>query len=299
MGAFGEERSFQMAQKKKMTEREQAEKRFRQVLDKRDELNKAGDVIRQERDILHSERKRIQDEMQGLRDQRKAAVDQMRLHKAARNEAQKKAKELIKFKKTAMGKVFKNLDGEIEAYRSDLKFLELKQQTQPMSVQKENDLLDQIRKKQDELPEMEQLLKEQASILAEVDDLNEAITELFKKGDEEHEKVVEFNKTAQEIHEKIEPLAHEVKHLFAEADKKHELYLKYRERAQTYHEKAMEMRKKVLAIRKAEQSELEGERALVNEQNKAVSELMDDEKKLNEAADEAMQLLLKKGKFSL
>lgn len=289
-----------MAQrKKKLSEREGAEKRYQALIEKRDEMNEEANQVRSERNTLNETKRKLLDEMKEVKARRNDAAKEMKAHRKRRDEAQKKAKQLISFKRQKLGNLYKDLPREIEAFRADIQFLEMKQQTSVMTLRKENDLLDQLRAKQREIPRMEKLLNEQETILKEIDDMDKSITELFKVGDEEHEKVVEWSKVHQELHDKYMDTFHEVSHLTIEANKKHELFLKVRERADLFHQKAQEMRKKVIALKKEANEERMVGRRLVNEQNKLVKMVLLDEKKLDQAADDAVKELFRKGKIEM
>ena len=87
--------------------------------------------------------------------------------------------------------------------------------------------------------------------------------------------------------------------LATEADKKHEEFLKIRARADEFHQKATEMRAKVLTIEDARRSEIREARNLLRQQNITVRKVLLDERKLDKAADDALQLLLKKGRVEM
>src|SRR5438093_13134832 len=140
---------------------------------------------------------------------------------------------------------------------------------------------------------------EQDKIGKEVRDLDGSITDLFRAADKEHELVVKLNTEAKDRHEKVGALAGQIAALAADADKKHEEYLKVRERADELHGKAMEMREAVLTIRNTARAEIREARNLLRQQNVTVRRELLDERKLDKAAEEALQLLLKKGRVEM
>jgi hypothetical protein len=91
----------------------------------------------------------------------------------------------------------------------------------------------------------------------------------------------------------------EVSVLINEANKKHEKYLKIRERANNFHIKAMEMRAKVLEMKKAKRNEIEEAKKVIRDQNIAVRKALDDEDELEKAAKASVEKLLKEGKVEM
>ena len=87
-----------------------------------------------------------------------------------------------------------------------------------------------------------------------------------------------------------------ISHLIAEANKNHEAYVAIKEKADGFHEKSQEMRKKLMAIRNEKRDEARAGKKLVTDHNKDVKKQMGSEEDLDAAADDALQLLLKKGK---
>jgi uncharacterized coiled-coil DUF342 family protein len=116
-------------QKKKKTEEESAELRYRSHIEKRNDLNAQASELADTRDTLNNERREILEEMRALRDERDNLVKKMRRHKKARNAYQERARELIEVKRGKRKDIHPGLAKELEALRADLKMLDVKQQT--------------------------------------------------------------------------------------------------------------------------------------------------------------------------
>jgi uncharacterized coiled-coil DUF342 family protein len=286
-------------QKPKVSEEENAEIRYRGIIEKRNELNDQAREYADTRDSLNNERREIIEDIRDLREDRDEIVKKMRHHKKLRNQHQDKAKSLIEMKKGKGKGIHKNLDRDIEVIRTEAKMLELKQETTVLTIEEENQLLKNLKKQYVEMRRLESILGEQDTILSEVKDVDEKISLLFKMADEEHEKVVEFSKQSNEIHDRITLMAKSITHLIAESNKNHELYVQLKERADQYHQKANEMRDKIMAVRNLARDEIRESRQLISQQNKSVKMALNDEKKLEAAADDALETLLKKGKFEI
>ena len=286
-------------QKKKVTEEENAEIRYRGIIEKRNELNDQAREFADARNTLNDERRDLVEEIRELRDERDDIVKKMRRHKKVRNGYQDKAKALIEMRKGKRKGIHKNLDRDIEGLRAEVKMIELKQQTTVLTIEEENVLLKNLKKQYEEVKRLESVLGEQDAILSEVKDVDEKITLLFKMADEEHEKVVTLSKQSQEVHDRVTLMGKSITHLIAEANKNHDSYVKIKERANSYHEKATEMREKLMAMRNIKKDEIRESRQLITQQNKAVRMALNDEKKLEAAAEDALETLLKKGKIEI
>jgi len=286
-------------QKPKVTEEENAEIRYRGIIDKRNELNDQAREYADTRNTLNDERRDLVEEIKVLRDERDAIVKKMREHKRIRNGYQDKAKALIENKKGKRKGIHKDLDRDLETLKTEVKMIDLKQQTTVLTIEEENELLKNLKKQYAEIKRLESVLGEQDAILSEVKDVDEKITLLFKMADEEHEKVVAYSKQSNEIHDRVTLMGKSITHLISEANKNHDSYVKLKERANSYHEKAMEMREKLMAMRNIKKDEIRESRQLIIQQNKSVKMALSDEKKLEAAADDALETLLKKGKLEI
>lgn len=286
-------------QKRKKTEEENAELRYTSQIEKRNDLNAQAREYSNARDTLNSERRDILDEMRSLREERDALVKKMRQHKKSRNHYQNRARELIEVKKGKRKDIHPGLARELEALKADLKLMDVKQQTSSLTLQEENELLDTMKGRVKEIERLDKIFNEQEAIISEVKDVDGSITELFNMADEEHKMVVVLSDQAQEVHDRITIMIKSVSHLISEANKNHETFVKLKERANKYHEKATEMREKLMAMRNEKRDEARASRKELAEQNKAAREALGNKKKLENAADEALETLLKKGKVEI
>jgi len=286
-------------QKPKVTEEENAEIRYRGIIEKRNELNDQAREFADARNMLNNERREIIEDIQVLREERDGIVKKMRQHKKLRNQHQDKAKALIEQKKGKRKGIHKDLDRDIETIRAEVKMLELKQETTVLTIEEENELLKNLKKQYNEVKRLEAIQGEQDAILSEVKNVDEKITLLFKMADEEHAKVVALSKQSNEVHDRITLMSKSISHLISEANKNHEAYVKLKERADEYHQKANEMREKIMAVRNLKRDEIRESRQLISQQNKAVRMALNDEKKLEAAANDALETLLKKGKVEI
>jgi uncharacterized coiled-coil DUF342 family protein len=237
--------------------------------------------------------------MKEARDRRDTFVGQMRGHKKRRDDLQAKAKELIEFKKKLKGKPMGSLKDEIRAMEGDVRVMELRQQTVPLTIPKERELLEVIKKRVAEIQKLKVVLAEQEKIQKEVHDLDKSIDALFRQADKEHAEVVRLSEGQHKAHEEAAALFKEIAALVASANKKHDEFLKLREGADAAHQKAQEMRDKIIEIKGAKRAERMEERKAVRDVNIATRKALDDKGVRDKAADEALQMLLKKGKIEI
>lgn len=287
------------AKKKKISELDSAELKFRAFLNKRDEINDLAAIARSERDSLHDKRKELQVPMNAARDKRDAAVAEMRAHKKKRDELQAKAKELIEFKRKLRGKPMGDLRTEVRVAEADIKALELRQQTVPLKLTEERDLLEKIKARAADVERFKKILAEQEKIQKEVKDVDASIDALFKFADKEHSEVVRLSEEQHKFHEEAQAHAKEIAALSGAANKKHEEFIKLKEDADAVHQKAMELRGKVIEIKDQKRAEVREERNAIRDVNLATRKALDDKDKKDKAADEALQTLLKKGKIQI
>jgi uncharacterized coiled-coil DUF342 family protein len=275
-----------------------AEGRFRKLLDRRNALNDEARQAREARDSINAERQRIYGEVQGWMEERKKVSDQIKVHKAARGEAQGRAKQLIGLKQEKRKGTAAGLGTKVRELEAQIKALEFKQQTTVLTGPKEQELLDEIKVKLRELEEARRIKAEQDKIFGEVKDIDQAINDAFAKADAEHAQVVALSNQWQELTHKLDPAFQNLNTLKAQADKKHQDFIELRKRADEEHAKATELRGEVEQKRAAVDALYQERRAIVQEFRQQVRSL-EDPSALDQSADDAVKLLLEKGRISL
>jgi uncharacterized coiled-coil DUF342 family protein len=276
-----------------------AERNFRKMLDKRDELNGQARELRGERDAVNDQKRHLLVEIRRLTAERDAQNAVAREHRDKRNELQRQAKELIEVKKRMRGSGPVGYAGKVRELEGEVKRLEFQQQTTTMSIAKENELLKKVAELRKELEVARVQYADEAKLLAGVKDLDAKIDELFRAADEEHKVVVDAQNAAQAFHNAIEPLVKELRILDQLSDQKHQAFLAAKAQADEIHAKLSEQREKVVALRDQRSAIYRERRQIVEDQNKQARQALFDEEKLDAAADEAIKLLLEKKKLSL
>jgi len=289
-----------MVRKKVPTELDKAEIKLRTVLDRRDAFNDEANARRQERDQLREQKRTLAVEFRKMKDDQSAILQELRKHKTVRNALQAKAKDLIEQRRRVRGKVKgAQVGGTLTSLRREVARIEMEQQTIPMKLSEENELLDELKAKVREMRELEKVQGVEELVFKEAKDLDAAIDDLFERADEEHAQVVAFSEKANAMHDEMTKTVQSMGVLIAEANKKHEEYLEARANADEQHKQALEMRTKVLQIRGAAQAEIRESRQILKQQRQTVRRELYDEKKLDEFAAKAVESLLKKGKVEI
>jgi len=291
-----------MAPKKKVRkpdELKSAEEKFQLLVAKRDEINRQALAIRDERDALNDRKKELRNYLDDLRDMRRKLSEIVGEHKKRRDELQGKAKNLIDMKKRMRSSLDSEAKTNLGFKKREMKKLEMDQQTIPMPIVEETEIVKRIKKLYDQIGELEGQVKEQKEIRISVTEIDEAIDEAFELANTEHRKLMVHVSERKEIDEKITALVNEIGVVIGAADKKHKEFLEARESANAQHLKAKEMRDKILEMRAAKRAEREEERKAIADVNLAVKRLLLDKEKLEKAADGALEELLSKGKIEL
>ncbi len=288
-----------MRPKSRRTEVDSAERRYQETVAKRDEQNVRAIALRSERDTVHQQKRERIEEMNALKAERDALVAEMRRHKDRRSEFQTKAKALIERKRAVSKRVDRKLGGTVETLRFEVRELEMRHQTQESSIEEERELLDEIREKTRELKAMEARAPEQEDLTLQAGSLEGMIDEAFKRAEEEHKEVLRLNAEAEAVHRKVVEHIEQINHLVAEGDRKHREMLEARELADKFHQKGVEMRGKVMELKRAQRQEREQERAEVDEINRQVRERFESEEARKQAEDEILKSLQDKGRVNL
>lgn len=272
--------------------------KFHNLLDQRNAQNDAAREARDARNLLNDQRREKSEELQKLKEARDAANTKMREHKERRNAYQDQAKALIAQKRGQKGAMERSLPLRVRKLKNDIEQAMERQETQVMTVEKERDLVDNVRHMRHELEGLEEQLKQQAAIKTNLDESDLAIDQLFKEADREHEKVQEYNKIAREHHDKFVANIKEIRVISKEADTKHQAFVAIRKKADEYHKKAMEMREQIGAIRGERKADYERRKKEIGDVNRRAGSVTDP-KALEKEKDKALDELKKGGKISL
>lgn len=276
-----------------------AEKKYQALIEERNKLNDEANEIKDERNILNTKKTEMIEQMNEFKDKRNKLMDQMREHKKLRDLYHKKAKELITERRKTRGKIVFSLPEKVLSLRQNMQELEFKQQTVPMSIKKEREIVDRIRKGRNEIKNLEGELKEQEKTEADITSISGSLDDLFKKADEEHKEVIRLYNESQNYHEKMKTFVNEIAHLINKANKKHKGYLEIREKANKIHVKAMEMRNTVLVYKREIWKKRKEAKQVITDQNIKVRKVLEDKGNLEKHAESALEKLLKKEKVSL
>ena len=278
---------------------QQAEIKLESLLEKRDTLNQEAQLARQERNMVHEKKRELSAKLREIKDRRGGLATEARAHRAKRDEFQEKAKSLIDLKRKLRSKSGASASEELRTLKRQTQAMELKQQTASLTLAQENELIDEIKDHLKRVKELQVLKDEQDKVTREVKDLDGSITDLFAKADAEHKIASGLSAQAQAAHQETIELVQGISALIVEGNQKHEAFLEARGKADEVHAKVVDMRDTVLTIRGAQRAEQREARELLRNQNRSVRRALYDEKKLDEAADQAVKALLQKGRVEI
>lgn len=285
--------------KKKIDQLKSAEEKYQTLIEKRDELNEKANSVRSERNALNDKKKEFITKLKELREGRRDLSAKIGELKNQRNEFQSKAKSMIDTKKKLGSSLGKNPATDLGAKKKEASRLEMEQQTVPLSIEKESELIKKIRNLYEQINQLEDIVSDQNSVKLSIGEIDQAIDEAFRIADSEHKKMMVLVEERKFLDDKITEIVNEIGVVGANANKKHEEFLEIRKSADHYHTRAQEFREKILEIRATRRKEREEQRRAISEQNETMRKELLDEKKREEAADGALQKLLSKGKIEL
>lgn len=278
---------------------EDQEKKYQQLIDRRNKLNEEAALAREERDKLNESKRELRKLMDEYKKGRDAVVEQMRQAKKKRDEYRKRAMTLLDMKKKKKGNIKDGLHSEIGLLENEIENMERWYETHTMSADKEKEYIEKIKHMRARLDELKKIMPEQDVIKAEIDNIDNLISELFKKADEEHNKVIELKKKADELHQKFVDTMNAISRIIPLAEAKHKEYLELREKADEMHKKAKEMKSTIISLKNERRNIAREAKEVIINQNKKVNQLLEDETKKEEALENALETLMKKGKIEL
>ncbi|HUW42951.1 MAG TPA: hypothetical protein VMW02_01800 [Thermoplasmata archaeon] len=288
-----------MAVKKKIDELRSSEEKFQSIITKRDELNQQAQAIRVERDALNDKKRELRGYLDDFRDQRRSLSAKVGEHKKKRDDLQLKAKSMIAMKQKLRSGMNKEARMSLTEKKHEMHRLEMEQQTIPVPIEEETELVKKIKALYKQISELEGLVKKQKEIQLSVQEIDDTIDEAFALANSEHQHLMLHVNERKEIDSKINTIVNDIGIVIAAANKKHKEFLEVREAADAQHNKARELRDKILEIRATKRAERDEQRRAIADVNASVRKELLDKDKLDKAADSALKQLLSKGKIEL
>jgi len=285
--------------KKKVDELRNYEEKFKALIAKRDELNAQAQSVRAERDALNEKKKELRKVLDEVRERRRELSVKIGEHKKKRDELQQKAKSLIDIKKKLRKGIDEDARAELSFAKREMRKLEMEQQTIPRPLEEEAEIIKRIRLLYQKVTELEKVVKEQKEIKLSMKEIDDAIDEAFQLANSEHQSMMLLVEERKACDEKIKELVNEISLVIGAADKKHQEFIDIKKAADLQHAKSKEMRDKILEIRATKRREREEQRRAIDELNESARKELLDKEKLEQAAEAALDNLLKKGKIEL
>jgi len=210
---------------------------------------------------------------------------------------------------------------EINILNMEIQALSMQYETTALSKKKELETMERIKELKRQIDELEKILPEhqlkqmehekkivaRESVREEHEFAHSNVTQLSQKAQFFHDLYIKENDKFKEkmdgiykkYQDEIDQKEKELIHLSREADRRHKEFMDKKDRADHFHQRAMAHRGDVLLLREERNAIEQKMKALIDEQNKSVSDALDDEEKQEEAAKKALEFLKKGGKISL
>lgn len=285
--------------KKKVDQLRSAEEKYQTLIAKRNEFNELSKSIREERNAFNDKKKEKIEKLKETRASRREISKSIGELKDKRDEFQKKAKSMIETKRKLSSSLKRDANLDLDSKRMEAERLEMQQQTVPLTLEKEAELIKKLRGLFDQINELEGLVENQTDMKISLDEFNQAIDEAFRVANSFHHQMMELVQDRKLLDENIAEMVNEIGVLAASGNKKHDDYLTLRKSADHFHSRAQEFREKILEIKAAKRRERQEQRKALQDQNEIVKQELLDDKKLEKAADGALEALLSKKKIEL
>jgi uncharacterized coiled-coil DUF342 family protein len=203
---------------------------------------------------------------------------------------------------------------EIQALSMQYETTALSQKRELETMDRIKDLKRQIEELERELPghqrkqmEHEKQIIQRESVREEHEFAHSNVMQLSQKAQFFHDLYVKENGKFKDkmdgiykkYQDEIDQKEKELTHLSREADRRHKEFMDKKERADKFHKRAMAHRGDVLLLREERDAIEQKMKAMIDEQNKLVSDALDGDEKQEEAANKALEFLKKGGKISL
>ena len=248
------------------------EARLSRLRDVRNQHNDAAKRSAESRNTVQKEYKRLREEINVELSKNKEIRKIAKAHQSRRDSIQQQVRDLIEqIRGSRKGaKKSKSFVIQLSETQAQLDQLERTLETIAMKIEKENELVKQVRDLSLKKKELEPLVEEDARIHIDLDNIEGSIQELKSQADAEHKAMVEAHEKADELWEEIKPLFEERDFKKSEGDRLHSEFLECREQADGVHKQIVELLSQVNEIRdKLKQERLEA-KAWIDDHNEAV-----------------------------
>jgi uncharacterized coiled-coil DUF342 family protein len=252
------------------------EAKLRRMRDQRERHNEVARRSVDSRNSIQKQGTELREMIKMRLEEQKEVRSQAKVHQARRDEIQKNIRELISRKRGRRGDgPSKSVVIQLSETVSEIDRIENQIMTDGrLSLDKENDLIKQLRSLISKRDELLPAVKENQIITIDLGDMEDSIQRLKAEADNEHQLMIDQNKLADSIWSEIKPLFEERDFLKGEGDRLHAAFLSERQKADEVHSSIVEMLAKVNVIRDEIKSQLDERRRLVRDHNQSVRDAL-------------------------
>ena len=247
-------------------EKERLQKRADELRKKRDELNRKSRELAEERDELSAKIRELRVKIREHKQKRDELNQRVKSAKEKRTElnriylqAKRRLKELERKKSLSLGV-------NIEKLKRELRRLENEQMTQPMSPQREKEVVERIAKLHAKLKECEEKISQDIRLKRAYEEMNLAkeraekqhaeVEELAERAQREHEEMLRLIRECDAISKKIEDIQEKIVFTKIDADNIHKEFIECVDKIHQLEREISSLRR---AGKKKEESEIQKE----------------------------------------
>jgi uncharacterized coiled-coil DUF342 family protein len=276
------------------------EAKLRRMREQRNGHSETARRAADSRNSVQQQGSELRGEITARMDEQKVVRSQAKAHQVRRDEIQKHIGALISKKRGRRGDgPSKSVIIQLSETVSDIERIENKIMTDGrLTLDKENDLIKQLRSLISRRDELLPAVKEHQIITIDLGDMEGSIQRLKAESDNEHQLMIDQNKLADSIWTDIKPMLEERDFLRAEGDRLHEAFLSERKKADDTHSSIVEMLAKVNVIRDEIKSQHEERERLVRDHNQSVRDALKTPDQDEGLVDSLSQELMESGSIT-
>jgi len=265
----------------------------------RDDLNKKAQTWAERRNRIHEEIRKIRLLIRDLKQRRDSLNDEVKHLKALRKvelERRDEILEEIRELRKERNRIAAGKPPRSQSYlENEIKRIEWKIQTEPLPLDAERKLIDQIK-----------ILEAQLEVYRRIGSINNKIAELRKEADKlkaealnYRSRILEISAESQEFHLKMLKRIEEAKELKAKADEMHQRYAENKEKVKAINLEIKETLGEIRSIRELLESEEEKERRRRESdlQRQTEEKALEKLKRGEKLTFDEFKILLEKGKI--
>ena len=268
----------------------------------RNQFHEAADRNAEQRNSVQSQYKEHREKLDAKLEEVREIRAQIKVHKERRNSIQSQMKELFGRQRSSRDSERKgrSVGAEYNKLNAEVKAIEERLETSGnIGLEKEKNLVKQVKEMRRRLIELEPQLKTQELIKVDLDDIEGTIERMKQEADDAHKQMLEWVAKADEESGDLDEMFSHREFLKAEGDRYHQAFLGEKEKANEIHAKTVELMKQVTEVKGLLKAEREERKSWIDDHNASVVAEMQTAAESDDVADELVRSLFEKGNLSM